>query len=488
MKTSQNATLAALGLGIAYAFLFYQAEIGINVFLFDALLITLALWIRPELGKHQSFIWSVGGLLFSAGSIVIVHGQVSIWGHHLTYFLVLGFAQSRELRFVWFAVLLGVGAIFEAPLRQWRRWQTIRRKQDNQQRNAALPWLKQVLLPMLILVPFLILYVAASDQFANGLDTLLTLFSNFSIGSSVWWSVMLTVFGALLTLGFFYPRIDISRLVKQQAGFQDKLVRQKPERKRDPNPASAYTPHLRPRQKTLALKAEYRQAVLTFGLLNLLLAAVNATDLHYVWLSPGELSAATLSQYVHQGTWNLLISIGLAMLVVLYYFRGNLNFLRESPYLAPLAKLWVIQNSLLALSVGVRNWHYIDAYGLALGRVQIAFVLLLILFGLYSLFRKVRDRLTLTYLLQTNGMAAWLCLLLFAAVNWSCVVTRYNLSSQTADEIDWNYLLYDLPPDNAFLLQNSPGGEQIIEHKRRSNQRAITDWRSWNYADWRNWE
>ncbi|MFT6001051.1 MAG: hypothetical protein ACI81P_003518 [Neolewinella sp.] len=486
MKTSQNATLAALGLGLFYAILFHHGEIGLNVFLFDALVIALALWIRPELSKHQSFIWSVGGLLFSAGSVVIVHGQVSIWAHHLTYFLVLGFAQSRELRFVWFGVILGVGALFEAPLRQWRRWRTTRRQQDKQASNVALPWLKQVVFPVLILVPFLILYVAANDKFANGIEGFLSYFSNVSIDTDTWWSLMLTVFGGLLTLGFFYPRMDVSRLVKQQLSFQDKLLRQKPKRMQNTNPASPFPLHPRPRQKTLALKTEYRQAVLTFGLLNLLLAAVNATDLHYVWLSPDELSAATLSQYVHLGTWNLLLSIGLAMLVVLYYFRGNLNFLRESPYLAPLAKLWVIQNSLLALSVGVRNWHYIDAYGLALGRVQIAFVLLLILFGLFTLFRKIRDRLTLTYLLQTNGMAAWLCLLLFAAVNWSCVVTRYNLSAQTADEVDWNYLLYELPPDNAFLLYDYPQGRKLIAHKQLVNQAAITDWRSWNYADWRN--
>ena len=488
MNTSKKSTLATLGLGLIYAFLFYHGEFGLNLFLFDALLIGLALWGRPELGKYQSFIWAVGGLLFSAGSVVIVHGQVSILAHHLTYFLVLGFAQSRELRFVWFALLLGVGSLFEAPLRQWRRWKTIRRQQDKKENPFALPWLKQVLIPTLVLIPFVLLYVAANDQFANGLNVFLSYFSDFSINTNVLWSLMLTVFGGLLTLGFFYPRIDVSRLVKQQLGFQDKLVRQKPKRMQNSNPALPPSPYLRPRPKLLALKTEYRQAVLTFGLLNLLLAAVNATDLHYVWLSPGELSAATLSQYVHQGTWNLMISIGLAMLVVLYYFRGNLNFLRDSPYLAPLAKLWMIQNSLLALSVGVRNWHYIDAYGLALGRVQIAFVLLLILFGLFTLFLKIRDQLTLTYLLQTNGMAAWLCLLMFAAVNWSCVVTRYNLSAQAADKVDWKYLLYEMPPDNAFLLRDYPNGEKLTEHKRLRNQRAIADWRSWNYADWRNLE
>lgn len=486
MSPPLKSSLAALTLGLAYAFLFHHAELGLNLFLFDALLIGLALWLRPELGKHQSFVWSVGGLLFAAGSVVVVHGWASIWAHHLTFFLVLGFAQARELRFVWFALLMGLAALFEAPLRQARRWRALRRQRDEQQTSVALPWLKQLALPAMIVVPFFALYLAANAEFAAGMDALLGVFDNVHFSRQIWWNFWLTIFGTLLTLGFFFPRIDVSRLVKYQLGFQDYLVRKPKNRLPAPSTAHKNTSlHLRPRPKNLALKTEYRQAVLTFGLLNLLLAAVNATDLRFVWLASGELPAATLSQYVHTGTWNLLFSIVLAIVVVLYFYRGNLNFLQDNALLAPLARFWIIQNGLLALSVAVRNWHYIDAYGLALGRVQIAFVLLLMLFGLYTLFRKISHRLSLTYLLQTNGMAAWLCLLLFAAVNWSCVVTRYNLATQTHAEIDWDNLR-QLPPDNTFLLTDHPSSYLINQRRKDVRQGGFADWRSWNYAGWRN--
>lgn len=478
--------LTSLTLGLAYAFLFFHGELGLNVVLFDALLIGLALFVRPELAKHKAFVWSVGGLMFAAGSVVIVHTDAAVFAHHLTYSLVLGFAQARELRFVWYGLLLGVSAIFETPVNAVRRWRTVRRQKGRKVVSPAWPWLRQALVPAFVLVPFLLLYVGGNDKFAAGLGLFLDSFSDLSLSFDVYWTVFLTTSGALLTLGFLLPREGISRLVKQQSGFQDELVRERDSRIPAPSNDHYPTLHLRSRpKKMLALKGEYLQAVLTFGLLNLLLAVVNAVDLRYVWLETGTLSAATLSSYVHTGTWNLVISIALAIMVVLYYFRGNLNFLKDTPWLAPLAKLWVVQNALLALSVGVRNWHYVGAYGLALGRVYIAFVLLLILFGLYTLFRKVRDKLSITYLLHTNGMAAWLFLLLFAAVNWTNVITRVNLSTQTIEEIDWEYLRY-LPQDNTFLLLDRPEAEIMKIWKGSVDQYRYADWRSWNYSDWRN--
>jgi len=490
MNTSLKTGLTALSLGLAYALLFYHAEIGLNLFLFDALLIGLTLWARPDLAQHKSFIWSVGGLLFAAGSVVIVHSDAAVFAHHLTYFLVLGFAQARELRFIWFGLLLGLEGMLAAPIRWFKSWQLARRRREHQDGPTALPWLKQALVPALVVIPFLALYLGGNDKFSLGLDSLLYRFERLAISGQVLWTLFLTIFGLLLTLGFFVPITRISRLVKWQSKFRDDMVR-KPKKRIPATSTAVQRPlHPRPRPKnvprnSLALKGEYRQAVITFGLLNLLLAVVNATDLRYVWLDTGTLSAVELSAYVHGGTWSLVFSIVLAMAVILYYFRGNLNFLKNSPYLAPLAKLWVAQNGLLALSVGIRNWHYVDAYGLAYGRVNIAFVLLLILFGLYTLFRKVRDRLTLTYLLQTNGMAAWLCLLLFAAINWPGVITRVNLATQTTEEVDWEYLRY-LPEQNTFLLIGHPEAEVLKTWKGTAAYNGYADWRSWNYSEWRN--
>jgi len=51
MKKHSKTLLISLTLGLTYAFLFFHGETGLNVALFDALLIGLSLWARPELAK-----------------------------------------------------------------------------------------------------------------------------------------------------------------------------------------------------------------------------------------------------------------------------------------------------------------------------------------------------------------------------------------------------------------------------------------------------
>jgi len=503
MSNHIKKTFALLVLAVAYAFLFYHCQMGINLLIFDGLLLTLALWIRPELANHRPFIWSVGGLLFSAITVVVVNSNFSLFAHHVTYFLVLGFAQDRELRFIWFGLLLGAASLLQAPLRWWRsQLSSLQSEEDKGAKRVFMPWLKQAAVPVIIMAPFLFFYLSGNGKFADILGALGNLFGRVSVSESTLWTALLMAVAGILSAGLFFPRSTSSWLVDLQAGFRDELLRKCP--KRVPKIPVAELPlHYQHRQSfpeqrppgpnPLALRHEYRQSIITFGLLNLLLAAVNLTDLRYVWLSAGELDAATLSHYVHVGTWNLVISIFLAMAVVLFYFRGNLNFLKDATALPPLARLWLIQNAVLAVSVGIRNWHYIDAYGLAMGRIYVAFVLLLILFGLFTLWQKVGRRLTISYLFQSNGMAVWLAMLLLGAVSWTNVVTRYNLATQEAEEVDWYYLVDELPNENAFLLEaydDAHSGYSSVagmNYKMLPAAHHITDWRSWNYSDWRNW-
>lgn len=488
--------LFSLLLGIAYAVLFYHAEMGINLLIFDGILIISALTYRPELAQNKAFTWSLGGLLFAALAVIIVHGPEAMLAHHLTYFVVLGFAQARELKFIWYGFLLGVISYFRAP---WD-WLNHRKQARAEQSNETGPgecqfkkWLKQGLLPLFILLPFLLFYLVGNAVISSAVESFFSGFSLFDIGTTPFWILLLTLLGGSLSLALLFPRLQPSWMVEHQLGFDDQLLRRRDRDKtfqRWPTPglADGFQASSGPllTHKMLALRGHYRQAVITFVLLNALLAIVNFTDLAFVWLPAHELSAATLSHYVHVGTWNLTFSIGLAMLVVLYYFRGNLNFLANTPLLRPLARLWLAQNALLALSVGVRNYHYIDAYGLAGGRVIVGFVLLLILFGLYTLLKKANQQLSFTYLMQTNGIAAWLLLLAFSTINWSVVITRYNLATQPANKVDWYYLRSGLDNRNTFLILDHLDTVQGVHSKTVSYYYQPADWRSWNYADWRN--
>ena len=446
---------------VLFIYLFYPLGYGLNVFAFDAVLLLSLLHRRPMLGRQPMFVVATAGLLASALAVVIVHGAASVLAHHLSFLLLLGYAQRRGLRFVFYALLLGCSSVVCAP----------RRLRIRLYRSAArwrLPtgWGGSVLLTVAVLVPFYVLY-AHGNEFADGVFVSWwdSLFRQLLFGD-VFVVLLLAVVGLFLLVPAIYPADELQLRTRDRA-----LTDALPRRRR------AF------RGRMLALRRAQRYALSVLLGLNLLLLCVNVTDLCYVWFDHAPLSAATLSRFVHEGTTALVWSILLAMVVVLFIFRGNLNFLAGTRPVRVLTYFWLAQNGLLTASVGVRNLHYIRAYGLAEGRIYVAFVLLLVLVGLYSLYRKVRDRKSVSYLLQVNGLAAYLFLIAFAGVNWAGVITRVNLRFPV-ERIDWTYLVEDLDGRNHFLLRR-----RLDDLPRRLRPRVsppekvpFTDWRTWNYA------
>jgi len=84
--------------------------------------------------------------------------------------------------------------------------------------------------------------------------------------------------------------------------------------------------------KTMGLLNEYRTAVFLFVILNLLLLIVNSIDIYWVWFN-FEWNGQYLKQFVHEGTYLLIFSILLSLILTLYFFRGNLNFLKKNRWL-----------------------------------------------------------------------------------------------------------------------------------------------------------
>lgn len=467
-------TLLLLGLAALYAALFWNCEMGLNLLLFDGAMLLVALKARPELGSHRGFLYAVAGLLFAAISVVIVHSPASMLAHHLTYLIVLGFAQARELRFLLYGGLLGFISLFTAPV-SWLRsvHQAAGEGLSRSSLKPALPYLAAAF----IAIPFAIFYLSGNEILGEVYHNWFNGFDFTDLSTDTLWVFLFMTFATLLTLGLLFPRFRPSYLVNHQSTFSDYL---------DPEATTKFIalPGVDGPRVTDSSESAGKIGVATFALLNVLLLLVNSVDLRYVWLATEELSAATLSHYVHVGTYNLIASVLLAIAVVLYFFRGSLSF-TTTGLLRPLAIAWIAQNAVLLVSVGVRNYHYVDAYGLASGRVYVIFALALLAFGLYTLYRKVTQQLTLSYLVQTNSMALWLSLLLFGAVNWGGVITRYNVATQSLEKVDWDYLSYDFDKRNAFLLARYSGGQKFLEG-RCNYGGYYEDWRGWNYSDWRN--
>jgi Domain of unknown function (DUF4173) len=210
-----------------------------------------------------------------------------------------------------------------------------------------------------------------------------------------------------------------------------------------------------------------------------------------------------LKGYVHEGTYFLIASILLAMGVLFFTFRKNLNFYPKNQPLKTAAGIWLIQNAVLAFSVAVRNLHYIDFHGLAYKRIGVFWFLSLVFFGLYTLWTKIKDTRSNAWLWRYNAWAFYTLLVLNTCVNWDVLITRYNLSGKPKSTVDLNQMVYDMSNKNLFLLEATkerlpqlntypPMSEDVIYQgialKRGSfeSEQSQISWKSWNIADKRN--
>ena len=189
----------------------------------------------------------------------------------------------------------------------------------------------------------------------------------------------------------------------------------------------------------IALRNEYRTAVVLVFLMNVLLMVVNYTDIRFVWLDFQPGNNSSLSQFVHEGTYLLILSILLSQGLIIYYFRGNLNFFKSNTLFRFLSNAWMFQNVILTVSVGVRNWHYIQHFALAYKRIGVFVFLCLVVFGLITMIVKINKRKTGYFLLRTNTWAAYAMMILISCFNWDQWIIQYNLKGGHKNGFDIDF-------------------------------------------------
>lgn len=194
--------------------------------------------------------------------------------------------------------------------------------------------------------------------------------------------------------------------------------------------------------KKMALKTEYIIAIISFIALNILLLILNSIDIWWLWLGHGkQLAETNYAAELHDGTNALIFSIILAMAIIVYFFRGNLNFYSKSKMLKILAIVWMIQNFILIISVFIRDAHYIEVYGLTYKRIGVIVFVLLCIIGLSTVYFKIAKQKTLFYLLKVNGNIWYILLLAFSLINWDVAIVKYNLAHKGTIAFDPDYLL-----------------------------------------------
>lgn len=332
-------------------------------------------------------------------------------------------------------------------------------------------WAKMAIIPMVITIIFFIIYLAASpafsDKWTGVLDSISLFLQNFKF---------LGLFSLLLggTIGTWI-------LIQPKSWPVDwtfPMISNDVKRKQHPSGISSLSSGLR---------TEYRTGYLVLLSVNTLLAFYHFIDIPWMWFEFGESlgSSVSYSQLVHEGTYLLIASILLSMGIMLYFFRGNLNFFSKSASLRNLCYLWIAQNALLVVSVAIRNYRYIDFDGLTFKRIGVIIFLGLCLFGLATLVYKIVNKKSLNFIVGKNMGFALVLGIILAAAPWSRWITRHNLAHyHETGRIDWNYLIR-MDGTNLDLLweyqADMPDLYQLTgETRSMLSDLEEQDWRSWN--------
>lgn len=511
MKTKSNFLLLSTLLGgLLFSYIFWEEWLALNQLIYSIFIITVT-FVNSEVAKSNKFkIYALAHLL-AAVLVVINNSVLTSVSYNISLLFFVGFAHYQAVRTIYVAAMATTLQFITVPATIIKRLSEL--KIGKFDLKPVFRPIKYILLPLFIIFVFTAIYTGANEIFAHYLESTFTSIYNFfnSIFGFIFQDLSLPrfmhfCFGLFLTAALIITFYNKS-IEKLEASCNEKLLRIR--RGKKPRSIWYEVAHTFTSQiitKKMALKTEYIIGLISFISLNLLLLCVNLIDISTLWF--GYKPEGNFSSDLHDGTNALIFSIVLAMAVILYFFRGNLNFYYKSKTLKSLAIAWMVQNFILIISVFIRDGYYIEFYGLTHKRIGVLVFAILCIIGLATVYIKVVKEKTLFYLFKINGNIWFVLLLAFSLVNWDVFIAKYNLSHSDRVAVDAGYLLslsdktLPLLDQNRAKLHYTPAkdlyGKEIAKPQNAQFYGELLDerigyfkeryqnvsWLSWNLQDW----
>ncbi|QHT66134.1 DUF4173 domain-containing protein [Rhodocytophaga rosea] len=457
---------------LAYSYLFYQQYAALNVLIFNLLLIGCQLVIQPALRQEKTWLWVAICSLITSINLVWHNSSIAFIAHIFSLVVLAGirlYPNSSLLVSAFNAVYSLIGSLIFSVIESIKPGRV-----ETSRSWVSSAFSLKLMVPPALTVVFFFIYRIANPAFAAITDRMLD-----GWPSGAW--ILFTFLGFVLLFSFFYP-IAIEEIVNQDLSTPDGLSRKRSRMRRI--------------FKLPALKTEYQLSWLSFALLNGLVLFVNLTDAYYLLIARTLPEGVIYSEYVHQGIYSLIFSIILAISVILYFFRGNLNFYQNNRPLKVLAYGWIIQNFFLVVAAAIKTSLYVSQYGLTHKRIGVFIYLLLTVIGLCITYIKIYVCKNNWFIFRKTSWAFYAVFVVATFVNWNRIITDHNLSHvNKLQDVDINYLI-TLPDSNTdqlmVFLQGSPEKltrDQQVEISRKKalflNRHRETEWQSWNYDDMR---
>lgn len=433
MKKNDWAILISV---FVYGALFYDQSAGINFLLFNLLLVGLLLYRRFDLIKNKVWLSVAAGAIASSFFIFMYGSALAIWANLFSLFIISALSINPKTSFLT-SIFLTICSIGSSCAFMFIDWVNRKKQQiSGVYRRPFYVKLFLFLIPFLIAILFFFFYQTSNPLFYDFTKNI-----NLDFISIGW--ICFTITGLLLLYGFFHNKI-MPKIYELDEAVSLEL-----------------TPEIASRKNFLnglmRIDNENLSGIILFAMLNSLLLILNVLDINY-FLFNGELpKGVTHKGFVHDGIGTLIMSIIIAICIILFYFRGELNFHKQNKWLKIMALLWILQNAFMIFSTAYRNNLYIEESGISYKKIGVYVYLILAFIGLATTFIKVVKLKTNWYLFRVNAAVYYYFIVFSCFLNWDTIITNFNIKKYTDEHKKLEkYLLLDLSYKNLPQLLTLP--------------------------------
>jgi len=385
----------------AVIILFYKEYIALNLGIFGIFLAILTFTqTKPEI-RTRKFLTLFVCTIFSSFAFAWFGDAVSFGAVFISVLLLRFQGTYPKLKpFLYIEILLlnlftFLGRVFN--LEQWYQ------KTSNSS-SFGKRFITFFLIPGIFITLFLCIYSAASSHFDQ-------FFSNIKLDFSFFQVFLLAVIG--FYIGFIFWNFGVERFIYKQ-------------NRRLANDFPGLIDLQKPTFSFLDVDSERLSGLISFSALNIILVIFIITY-NYEQFYQVSASAESLSAETHERVNVVIMSIAMAILVIMFYFKGGFNFDKKARNLKTSAKTWIILNAVLLISASLKNSEYIVNYGLTYKRLGVYAFLLMALIGLIFTFIKIERKKTNAFLFNNMFWACYGLILVCSYVNWGGIITSNNI-------------------------------------------------------------
>ncbi|WP_175622534.1 DUF4153 domain-containing protein [Chryseobacterium schmidteae] len=408
---------------IAFIVLFYNENVGLNLGILGVLYSLLTLIKTPDRNRGKTFF-----LLFATS---ILSSMAFAWFGDFSSFLALVVSllllsfrsKNKRLKNLFLVPVFVVNFFtFICRVFSFNEWFPKSEKSGFWKKIFAF-----VFIPFVFVAIFFGIYAMGSNHFAS-------LFTNYELDINLFQVFGLGALGFFIAFNFF--NFVVEKQFYKQNHFLDNDFKEKDKIQK-------------PTYSFLDLDSERTSGVISLISLNILLiffiVTYNYEQFYEEVKSPNQLSEET-----HERVNAVIMSIVMAILVIMFYFKSNFNFDSKAGWLKIFAKIWIFLNAVLVFSAMLKNTEYITSYGFTYKRLGVYAFLLLSLIGLILTFYKIQFKKKNVFLFNSMSWCFYGMVLVCSFINWGGIITSQNMKRT---DFAINYHLRSISFSEKYLLK-----------------------------------